>query len=56
MARRFAFITGHPGERDLRNEIARWDVPVLAKPFTVSRLTEICLPFLRIPSPAAESA
>ena len=56
LAQRFAFITGHPGERDLRNEIARWDVPVIAKPFTITKLTEICLPYLSAPHSAAESA
>jgi signal transduction histidine kinase/CheY-like chemotaxis protein len=56
LAQRFAFITGHPGEKDLRNEIARWDVPVIAKPFTISRLTEVCVPYLSLAAPEAESA
>ena len=46
LARRFAFITGHPGEQSLQEEIARWDVPVLAKPFEVGRLIELCRPLL----------
>ena len=46
MARRFVFITGHPGEKALETQIAEWNVPVIAKPFQLSRLVEICGPFL----------
>jgi len=46
LIRRFIFITGHPGEKSLRDEIARWNVPVLGKPFTLNRLDEICRPVL----------
>jgi hypothetical protein len=49
---RFVFITGNPGERHLDAEIAKWNVPVIAKPFTLARLTEVCGPMLRS---AAES-
>jgi CheY-like chemotaxis protein len=46
LARRFVFVTGHPGENALASEIAKWNVPVIAKPFTLARLTEVCGPFL----------
>jgi two-component system NtrC family sensor kinase len=47
IARRFVFVTGHPGGRHLDAEIAHWNVPVIAKPFTVSRLADVCGPFLK---------
>lgn len=53
LAERFIFITGHPGQPELREEIARWKIPVLAKPFTVPELVEVCLP--RLPQ-AVEAA
>jgi signal transduction histidine kinase/CheY-like chemotaxis protein len=56
LARRFTFITGHPGEQSLRNEIAQWNVPVLAKPFTLSRLVEICRPLLLVEDMAAKKS
>ncbi len=43
---RFVFITGHPGEQSLQDEIAVWGVPVIAKPFTLPRLVEVCRPLL----------
>ncbi len=46
LARRFIFVTGFPGDNHLEQELANWDVPVLTKPFTVSRLCELCAPFL----------
>lgn len=46
-ARRFVFITGHPGEQHLEAEIAKWNVPVIGKPFTMPRLAEVCGPLLR---------
>jgi two-component system NtrC family sensor kinase len=46
LARRFVFLTGHPGGRALEAEIAACNVPVLAKPFTLTRLTAACEPFL----------
>ena len=49
---RFVFITGNPGEQHLDEEIAKWNVPVIAKPFTLLRFTEVCRPLLRL---AAES-
>ncbi|HZP60666.1 MAG TPA: ATP-binding protein [Opitutaceae bacterium] len=45
-ARRFVFITGHPGEQHLEAEIAQWNVSVIAKPFTLPHLAEVCGPFL----------
>lgn len=47
VVRRFVFITGHPGEKALEAQIAQWNVPVIAKPFNLSRLVEICSPFLQ---------
>jgi signal transduction histidine kinase len=47
LARRFVFVTGHPGENALAAEIAKWNVPVIAKPFTLARLAEVCGPFLQ---------
>ena len=46
LAKRFVFVTGHPGEKALAAEIAKWRVPVIAKPFTHARLAEVCGPFL----------
>jgi CheY-like chemotaxis protein len=46
-ARRFVFTTGHVGQNELEAELAQWNVPVVAKPFKVSRLTEVCRPFLQ---------
>ena len=54
LARRFIFVTGHPGDKQLEMEIARWNVPVIAKPFTLTRLAEVCGPFLQ-DATAAES-
>ena len=52
-ARRLVLVTGHAGERHLEEEIAAWGVPVLLKPFTIERFTELCSPFLSAsPSPA----
>ncbi len=47
VARRFVFITGHPGEKDMEARIAQWNVPVVAKPFQLKRLVEVCGPFLQ---------
>jgi len=47
LARRFVFVTGHPGDNRLEAEIAQWNVPVIAKPFKLARLAEVCGPFLK---------
>lgn len=47
LARRFVFVTGHPGDKQLEGEISSWGVPLLYKPFEVVRLNEVCRPFLR---------
>ena len=47
LAQRLIFVTGHPGEKGLESEIAQWRVPVLAKPFSLARLTEVCRPYLQ---------
>jgi CheY-like chemotaxis protein len=51
LARRFVFMTGHPGDSSLRAEMARWNVPVLAKPFTQAALLAACQDFLPAASP-----
>ncbi len=47
LSRRFVFVTGHVGENAMEEEISRWGVPVLEKPFSVARFVEVCGPFLR---------
>jgi signal transduction histidine kinase/CheY-like chemotaxis protein len=49
LANRFAFVTGHVGERQLTAEISEWNVPVISKPFTFDRLAEVCVPILQTP-------
>ncbi|MBI3885324.1 MAG: response regulator [Opitutae bacterium] len=46
MAKQFVFVTGFAGGQKLEEEIARWQVPVVAKPFTIRRLADVCAPFL----------
>lgn len=45
-AKCFVFMTGHAGDKDIQQQIADWDVPVIAKPFKLSRLSEVCFPYL----------
>jgi signal transduction histidine kinase/CheY-like chemotaxis protein len=47
MARRLIFVTGYPGDKALEADIARWGVPVIAKPFTLRALCEVCAPYLQ---------
>ena len=47
LAPNFVFITGHPGEFRMEDEIAQWNVPVIAKPFTMAEITQVCSPYLR---------
>ncbi len=47
LARRFVFVTGNYGEKQLEAEIAGWGVPLIAKPFTIARLAEACAPFFQ---------
>ena len=47
LARRFVFITGYAGGAQLSSKIEQWAVPVVAKPFTLTRLAEVCGPLLR---------
>jgi two-component system NtrC family sensor kinase len=47
LADKFIFITGHAGDKEMEQKIARWNVPVIAKPFTLARLAEACMPFLQ---------
>lgn len=41
-AARVVFVTGHMGQNPLQEDIERWGVPVLAKPFTLDRLARVC--------------
>jgi signal transduction histidine kinase len=45
-AKHFVFMTGHAGDKELETKIAEWGVPVIAKPFRLSRLSEVCFPYL----------
>jgi signal transduction histidine kinase len=56
LLQRFVFITGHPGSKSMQDEIAQWDVPVLAKPFTSKKLSQVCRPLLVRPDPGAVPA
>jgi DNA-binding NtrC family response regulator len=47
LSRRFVFITGHEGGKNLGTDIGSCNVPVIAKPFTFERLAEVCGPILR---------
>jgi signal transduction histidine kinase/ActR/RegA family two-component response regulator len=42
LAGKVVFVTGHMGQDQLQEDIARWGVPVLAKPFTMDRLGQMC--------------
>ena len=50
-AERFVFVTGYAGEKSIEQQIADWGVPVITKPFKLSRLSEVCFPFLVNTSP-----
>lgn len=43
---RFVFVTGHEGEQSLGELLAGASVPVMAKPFTMQQLQEVCGPIL----------
>lgn len=45
-AAKVVFVTGHMGQNPLQDDIARWGVPVLSKPFTMERLARVCAPHL----------
>lgn len=49
-AKRFVFVTGYAGDKTIEQRIANWGVPVIAKPFKLSRLSEVCFPFLVNPT------
>lgn len=48
-AAKLVFLTGYMGPGRLQEDIARWGVPVLVKPFTIQRLANVCSPFLAAP-------
>lgn len=41
-AEKLIFVTGHVGQNQLQDDIAHWGVPLLTKPFTMSRLAKMC--------------
>jgi two-component system NtrC family sensor kinase len=43
---RFVFVTGHEGEQSLGELLSGASVPVMAKPFTMQQLQEVCGPIL----------
>ena len=47
LAKRFLLVSGHAGDKQIEEEIRRWSIPLVAKPFTMTRLAGACLPFLR---------
>jgi signal transduction histidine kinase/ActR/RegA family two-component response regulator len=47
LSSRFVFVTGHEGEDSLVELMNQVCVPLLAKPFTMQRLQEVCGPLLR---------
>jgi CheY-like chemotaxis protein len=49
LTRRLLFATGHVALQEESEDIERWQVPVVAKPFSIESLIEACRPF-----PAAE--
>jgi signal transduction histidine kinase len=52
LACRLVFVSGHLGDKALEEQIARWNVPLVAKPFTPGRLMAACGPFFRdLPGP-----
>ena len=53
LSSRFVFVTGHEGEDSLVELMNQVCVPLLAKPFTMQRLQEVCGPLLRS-SPAGD--
>ena len=56
MALRFVFMTGHPGGQHLEARIAGWNLPVVAKPFTIERIAEVCGPLLQAATEGGSSA
>ena len=56
LAKRMVFVTGHAGDKAMEEEITRWAVPLVAKPFTPRRLVEVCAPFFDRSTAPADSA
>jgi two-component system cell cycle sensor histidine kinase/response regulator CckA len=56
LAKRFLFVSGHAGDKQIDTEVKRWNVPLVAKPFSVTNLIEACVPFLRSAEAAPLSA
>jgi len=53
--KRFVFMTGHAGDKELDQQIADWGVPVIAKPFRLNRLSEVCFPYLVNAQPSRQT-
>jgi signal transduction histidine kinase/CheY-like chemotaxis protein len=47
MAKRFLLVSGHAGDKQIDEEIRRWNIPLVTKPFTMTSLAGACIPFLR---------
>jgi two-component system cell cycle sensor histidine kinase/response regulator CckA len=56
LSQRVVFVTGHAGDPAMEEELARWSVPVVAKPFPPRRLVEVCAPLLRAVGATAATA
>ena len=46
LAPRVVFVTGYSGGHAVDEELAQWGCPVIIKPFSKSRLEEVCRPYL----------
>jgi CheY-like chemotaxis protein len=49
MAKRFLLVSGYAADKEIDDEIRRWNIPLVAKPFTMTNLAGACIPFLRTP-------
>lgn len=46
MAGRLILVTGYTREPNLEQEIGRWQIPLVPKPFTIPALCRVCEPYL----------
>ncbi len=51
MAKRFLLVSGYAADRQIDEEIRRWNIPLVSKPFTMTNLAGACIPFLRAADP-----
>jgi CheY-like chemotaxis protein len=47
LAKRFLLVSGYAGDKQIEEEIRRWNIPLVTKPFTMTDLAGACIPFLR---------